>query len=241
MIITGWSRSGTSLLLALLYCTVKNKKVEISAESDRGVNNDGWISKNPASLTEKPGIKKPVIMVRDPRAVLTSMWFDEGYFVGGDFCKNGKDHGLIKNYKVMRGQYSDINIFRYEHLILRPDQFQDHLGQYWGLDYIDEFSTWPRFPEEKMQNVKSVWRRKMNGVREIDSGHDWRDHMPRIREQFDYFPELHDMVIGLGYESDRHWYDEVLAKTEPQTYTPPTRRRAVVRPKPLKLKLTRQQ
>jgi len=196
------------------------------------------ISKNPAALTGIPKLDKPIIMIRDPRAVLTST-FNDDYFVSGNYCQNGRDYGVLKNYKVMT-DYPDVCIYRYEHLVARPDQMQDQIGEYWGLQFVEEFSTWPRFPEEKMTAVSKTWADKMNEVRPIDTGHNWRDHMQRVRQQFDAFPDLHDIMVKYGYEPDRKWYDEVLDSTVPQALDEPSSA-VTVKPKPLKLKLTIQQ
>lgn len=237
MIITGCSRSGTSLLLALLYCTVRNKEVLIKGELNEGANHGNKISKNPSAVIEVPNLKRPCIMVRDPRSIVTSQWHTGEYFIGGDFCKNGKDPGVVPSFKAMM-TYPAETYFHYEHLIRRPDQFQDRLGQYWGLEYSNEFSEWPRFPKEKMERVSAVWGRKMNKVRPFDDGHDWRDHMPRIRQQFDAFPELAGCVTVFGYETSTDWYQEVLDCTEPQDYTPPKKKVHVAKPRGLTIKMS---
>lgn len=232
MIVTGLSRSGTSLVLALLYCTVDRNKVEvvIKGEKSDGWNNPRIITKNPAAIYEIPNIYRPLIMIRDPRAVLTSKMDRRGYFVSGDYCFNGKDPGVLPTFEAIK-RYEPRDVFRYEHLVQRPDGFQEQVGQHWGIDFRFEFSMWPVFDQATMKEINRQWGPKLHGIRSFDKGHNWRDHMPRIRQQFDQHPRLFEVVRAWGYEEDDDWYQEVLDSTEAQEPEPRKQRRFVAQPK----------
>jgi hypothetical protein len=63
----------------------------------------------------------------------------------------------------------------------------------------------------------------MNGLREIDlnSLSKWRQHLPRVAEQYRRHPALADDLIRLGYEQDRRWLrqlDEVASVVYPCRY-----------------------
>ena len=221
-------------MLLLLKGTVRNKEVFIDGESKRFADEEFVICKDPDALCTIPDLKRPIIMVRDPRAVLTSEFIEPGhYLVAGDVLSNGKHPGLIKNHTVMRRNYYEENIFRYEQLVHIPDQMQHRIGDYWKLEFDWEFSDWPDLP--RLPEISQMWAKKMGGRRPIDSGHDWREHMQRVRQQFDAFPELFNIVTDLGYEEDDSWYQEVLDCTEPQKYKRPIKSVATVKPKGLKI------
>ncbi len=234
MIITGCSRTGTSLMLMLLRATVTNKEVFIDGESSRFHDEESVICKDPAALTTISDLRDPIIMVRDPRAIVTSEYMKpEAYLVAGDVHMNGKDKGVIKNMRVALKNYAPHNIFYYEHLVARAEQVQTRLESYWGLEYEGSFDDYPNTTLLRNSRLPDMWSRKLNGLREIDKGHDWRDHLQRVRQQFDAFPELFDLTIQLGYEKDRAWYEEVMDNTKPQDYQRPTKRTASVNPKGL--------
>lgn len=221
-------------MLMLLKGTVRNKEVFIDGESSRYIEDQFVICKNPEALTTIKDLKKPIIMIRDPRAVLTSEFMKQGhYLVAGDVHSNGKHAGLIKNYEVARRNYKEENFFRYEHLVSRPDQMQARIEGYWDLEFDAEFSDYPVLP--RLNKLSDMWRKKLQGVRPLDSGHDWKDHMPRIRQQFDAFPDLFGIVRALGYEENDDWYREVLENTEPQPYKRPNSNVVVAQPKGVKI------
>jgi hypothetical protein len=51
----------------------------------------------------------------------------------------------------------------------------------------------------------------MNGLREVNraSLNKWRQHLPRITEQYRRHPSLADDLLRLGYEPDKRWLDEL--------------------------------
>ena len=186
-------------MLLLLKGTVTNKEFVLNDTSEHADSAD-TICKNPEALTAIPNIPNPVILVRDPRAVLTSK-LNGKYFV--------KPKELIDCYHAMK-KYTPHSIFRYEHLVARPDQTQAQLGDYWKLTYRNDFSDWPNLPME----VNKRLRDKMNGLRAIDIGHHYGIHSVVLRKYFDKYPELHDILIDLQYVKNKKWYDEVIRRSD---------------------------
>lgn len=180
MIVCGFPRSGTSLTLILLYGSVTNYPVR----SDREGKKLEWqwrdgqevILKGPHLLAQFP--ERPVILVRDPRSVVTSKVGDS-YFIGLG-PPNGRTLGIYGLFEIIRDHYSSGCIVKYEDLVRDPDSVQRRIGEWWGLEYS---RPWSEYPNNWNIPLIGMWARKMNGIRPIDQGHDWRDHMDRLEQQ----------------------------------------------------------
>lgn len=157
----------------------------------------GYITKRPLDIYKHYPDKRAIIMVRDPRAVLTSKhWSNpDEYFVSADRCLRHK--GLLAMWQAIKAKEG--YRLRYEDLVASPDREQCRLGDEFGLDYRGKFSSFHK------AHIPDRLERPLNGIRPVDKGHDWREHMPRIEEQFTKFPQLFDVLIEMGYEADRSW------------------------------------
>ena len=187
MVVCGFPRSGTSLVLMLLYGSVTNRKVKADRESKRldwqYLDGEEIIIKGPHLLEQKP--ERPVIMLRDPRAVITSrMGTHTGgkgsYFIGLE-GRTKRSAGIYGLFLLAKEYTQETACFvKYEDLVADPDAVQRRIGQWWGLDYSRKWSDYPK--DWKLPDLGG-WDFKLNGVRPIDKGHDWRDHMPRVEGQ----------------------------------------------------------
>ena len=206
--ITGCPRSGTTLLLELMascfehggHCEHEKsifEPVELSGEL--------YISKQPNDIKQLRHIFPRdeqlfiIYLVRDPRSVISSTHRD---LPGQFFC----------NYRVWREceeaakRYRDHPRFlrlRYEDLVAGPDKEQARIqAQFRFLDKKHLFSEFHRFSQPS-----NAAQRAMSGLREVDraSLSKWRQHLPRIAEQYGRYPQLADELVGLGYEPDRAW------------------------------------
>jgi len=197
VVVCGFCRAGTTLIYNLLRATVTNFRTyphESTAKEPAG-----WITKRPLDIfRDLPGFER-IVMVRDPRSVITSEhWNHRGhYFVSADACREGTP-GLLEQHRAMR-ELDGERVF-YEELTQDPDSLQSRLGERFGFEYEGVFSDHPH------GSIPSSLSKALNGVRPIDSGHDWRDHPERIADQFTRFPELFDVLVELGYERDRDWF-----------------------------------
>jgi len=85
-------------------------------------------------------------------------------------------------------------LLKYEDLVADPNAIQKEMAERFGFKYrglFSQFHTW---------DVPERLAVTMNGVRQVDKGHDWRQHEARVQAQFKECPELHNMVKELGYE-----------------------------------------
>jgi hypothetical protein len=208
-------------MLMLLAGSVTNYKVKADREHKRldqqFVDGEEVIIKGPHLLIQKP--ERPIIMVRDPRAVISSRLGahtanrTSDYFCGLYECngRKGRNWGVIPLALIVM-QYSDTTalgrkglIVKYEHLVSDPDRIQRQVGAYWGLEFDRK---WSEFPENWPDTYLQLWDHKLNGARPLDSGHDWKDHLPRIKEVYEKNPELQEILELLRYERNTDWLEE---------------------------------
>jgi len=194
----GFCRSGTTLLYNMLRTTVRGYRFfDREKPGAQVADDDRVITKRPLDVFWASG-RPRIISVRDPRAILTSQhWSHPGeYFCGADRDLNGMP-GLLPQWQAI--QELDGGVVRYEELVRDPATVQSRLGERFGFEYVGHFADFWK------HDTPDMLTRTLNGKRPIDSGHDWRDHMPRLRQQFDRWPELHGVVEGLGYEEGSEW------------------------------------
>jgi len=218
MIVCGFPRSGTSLLLLLLQGSVTNMKVKADREhktlSQQFIGSEEVIIKGPHLLMQKP--HKPLIIVRDPRSVITSRMGShtanrEGdYFCGMVDCKGRKarSQGVLQMGWVLMEYMTHKRkgmIIRYEDLVSMPDIMQRDIESYFKLEFDRK---WSEFPNGWNESLLELWDHKLNGSRPLDNGHDWRHHLPRVRSQFKEHPEMQELLCILGYEKDDSWLDD---------------------------------
>ena len=191
-------------MLVLLYGSVTNYKVKAERESKKlewqWENGEEFILKGPHLLALKP--ERPVILVRDPRSVVTSVMSAQrdpnlNYFIGLE--PRGSQMGIYGLFEVIRDHYSkhDHLLVKYEDFVSDPDKTQDLVGDYWGLEYSRRWSEYPK--DWRIPNI-GKWEDKLNGVRGFDSGHDWKSHIPRVRKQFKNNPQIQDILEYFGYD-----------------------------------------
>lgn len=217
MIVCGTPRSGTSLMLMLLKGSVSNVPVKSDKEYKRVEEDGDWIIKGPHLVLQHP--VRPVIMVRDPRSVLTSRlgthqtkqrptdyFYDMYTFDHRNRRGVGLMHCALAIAKYMNERSA--LIMKYEFLTKYPEVAQRQVGEWWGLEYHRDWSEYP-WNLSKSDRDHKVWDYKLNGVRPIDPGHDWRDHMDRVREVYTEHPELQLVLELFGYEQDTSWLGDI--------------------------------
>lgn len=206
----------------LLAGSVTNVKVKADREHKRldqqFVDGEEVIIKGPHMLLLKP--ERPVIMVRDPRAVITSRLGAHtanrasDYFCGPYECtgRKGRNWGVIpmtlavlQYDRPFAARGRDGMVVKYEDLIKDPDRIQKQVGAYWKLEFDKK---WSEFPENWPDTLLQLWDHKLNGARSLDSGHDWRDHIDRIKQVYKEHPEFHEILELLHYERNTDWLVE---------------------------------
>lgn len=200
-------------MLVLLYGSVTSHTVKAERESKKlewqWENGKELILKGPHLIMLKP--ERPVILVRDPRAVVTSVMSahrepNHNYFMGLE--GRGKQAGIYEIFEVIRDHYSkhDHLLIRYEDFVADPDKTQGRIGEYWGLEYSRPWSEYPK--DWRIPNV-GRWEDKLNGVREYDFGHDWSGHVSRVRKQLKQNPQMQEILEYFGYEKDATWQEQL--------------------------------
>ena len=216
--ITGCPRSGTTLMMELMRTCFQNDgycEHEMSIFEQPEDHLEVFFSKQPSDIRRiKPLLHADVNlyvinMVRDPRAVITSIHKN---FPGMYFCNfrvwnecNQKALQLMRYHRFLQ--------VRYEDLVFAPDHVQNDIQTaFLFLAKEIPFSEYHSFAKPS-SDAKTA----MGGVRKIASDRidNWKQHLPRIKFEYEQHPEMVDVLIKLGYESDREWLrqtDHVVAE-----------------------------
>lgn len=238
ILVTGQSRAGSSLLYSMLQRTLGGFNIpgpEFPARAVLHMPGD-TCSRRGYDLFDfdrivdvAQGRKRldVVVMQRDPRDILTSFdprlpddyvcSADRSYFVA---AQDGPQqilpgvlqiHDQIKKIVASDSLPQGVVILKYEHLVEEPRRVQNLLADGLELRFDGDFSQYHQ------REIESHGP-DLTGVRPADVPRvqKWRapHHRDRIIDQFTRFPELHDVVVNLGYEADTAWYETYLNMAE---------------------------
>ena len=188
ILICGPPRSGTTLLYCMLRYTVRNRLV-VPQETVPG---EGEIGKVVTALLKGPD--GAIVCIRDPRAIISSVHskphFQGQYFIGA--TTSLKRHGLLEYFEGYR-KVTNCVIVPYEHLILLPNLMRDMLGNVFGLEFKAGFEDFHK------GQYGSECNHALNGLRPLDEGHDWRDHLERVEGEFQAHRELFEVMEAWNY------------------------------------------
>ena len=227
--IISYPRSGSILMLSLMYGSVSNFKVhatEASASTYAKVDYN-TMGKRPTDIREMAGIEAQykragkelswLFVQRDIRSVMTSFHHNipKDYFIGWDYVYRvaGMNDGYKEKtgIKYMKGimdtakaMQSNICVVKYEDLLKSPDYVQDKIKTELAVDFTTRFSNIDEnlIPDNLKQGGITV---KLDPSRREK----WMQHKLRIIEEFNKFPEMFDVLIEEGYEDNRDWFDEI--------------------------------
>lgn len=172
-----------------------------------------------------------IVLNRDIRDVVTSRHplLPDRYFIGYDrsWWPEGPDlklwgytgPGIQSIYECTRRLLevdtgiTVVNV-KYEELLARTESVQAGIGSALEIGFSGDFSAYYRHPEKLPYRYAGRFAPKdASYVREdkpLDSSRvsKWRklEHRERIREQFERFPQLFDILIEGGYENSRDWF-----------------------------------
>ena len=234
LVIAGQGRAGSTLFYNMLrHCLRDFHLPEGETSAVSCLNRPGnACTKRPFDILQMPRIAAAfagrkqldlIVTLRDPRDILTSRHraVPGEYFYGADRCYHIYPDraptltapGFLQVHKAIletaRSGLFPQGIFylKYEDLVAHPEAVQDLLARDFGLRFEGGFRA---FTE---QGVTAELDRALNGLRPLEAGRiaKWRapEHRARIVEQFTRFPVLHDILISLGYERDRSWFDAI--------------------------------
>ncbi|MBY6090222.1 sulfotransferase [Maritimibacter alkaliphilus] len=237
LIISGHGRAGSTLFYTMMrHCLRDFGVFEAEMPTAQLLHLPGnQCSKRPYDIFDTARILQAnrrgkqldlIVMLRDPRDILISRHraVPDDYFMAADLCyfiQPGKvptftAPGLLQIQRaimqVARSGAFPRGIFylKYEDLVADPDSVQQALAAQLGLRFEGSFADF------HTAEIPAHLQGPLNGVRALEAGpaRKWAEpeHRARIIDQFTRFPVLHDVLIGLGYETDRSWYDALLAE-----------------------------
>lgn len=232
LLIAGQGRAGSTLFYNMMRHALQDFHLpdgEVPAVTlrDRPGN---VCTKRPFDILQMPQIVRAfggrkrldlIVTLRDPRDILISRHraVPDDYFYGADRCYLLRPDGpptltapgFLQVHKAIldtaRSGLFPQGIFylKYEDLVSHPEAVQETLAREMALRFDGRFEDFHR------QSVSAELDRALNGLRPLEAPRTarWRapEHQARIVDQFTRFPVLHDILISLGYEPDRAWFD----------------------------------
>jgi len=232
VVICGYSRSGSTLLYAMLRACLPGFSYpdgEAAAEAFVAAPGD-HVTKRPFDVfaigrvlaANAAGKRIDVLVnIRDPRAVLTSRHSEvpDDHFCDADLqwgFSTGRgafrraSPGLLPTHNAVCALLADpppgVSVampVRYEELVADPLRVQRRLARRLGLSFSG------RFDEFHGRGVPAPMLGALNGLRPPDASRleAWLapEHRARLLDQFGRFPALLDVVRAYGYEADDAW------------------------------------
>ncbi|HWE03372.1 MAG TPA: sulfotransferase [Tepidisphaeraceae bacterium] len=222
ILICGFPRAGTTLLQMML----ENAHPE-ARRFGREVG--GWraatysirnhaivISKVPHDIARLEGLRhyyegrkarlKIIVMIRDPRDVMTSQRTLDGVFqycVPPDRWRFHYQHILAQQGKP------DVLLVRYEDLVRDVDAQQARIEAFTGEPVTHPFGMFHEIERKDFDTST------LNGLRPVEQSllNRWRapKHKARIEDLLRQMPELPQALIDLGYETDDSWVKSLTA------------------------------
>jgi len=218
ILICGYQRAGTTLLLMMMEHTLPDAKFFGKEKSAWRAATFEWrnhaivISKVPTDIFRLHRLRnfyktrqaklKTIIMIRDPRDVLSSRHPKTGEHAYFQDTEQWKDiHADVMKYR----NDPDVLVVRYEDLVADPQAVQAKVEAFTGEKsdrrYIDATqAVRPDFDTHTLNGVRPVDR---SGIGRWAKG----EHRQRIEEILREVPELPQALIDLGYETDTSWIE----------------------------------
>lgn len=209
--IVGCPRSGTTLLYQMTSSCFENdgfSRHETSIFKEPESCGTLYISKQPNDIRQLRHIFGRdhrlfiIYLERDPRGVITSR---HQAHPGQYFC----------NYRIWREchtaaqRYSGHPRFlplRYEDLVSEPDRVQAEIAA--RFDFLRS-----RHPfSDHHLHTHPAWAAQCDTAQRVravstSSLGQWRQHLPRVAQQYQQYPSMAAQLIRLGYEQDKQWLD----------------------------------
>lgn len=217
ILICGYQRSGTTMLLAMMEYAMPDARQfnrEISgwrAATWEWRNHPVMISKVPRDILNLHRLRnfyarrkaklKTIIMVRDPRDVLTSNHaaHDRRYF------QDIEQWRMLHNYCRAYRDDPEVLFIRYEDFTADVPAMQKRIEEFTGEKMYRPFEDF------HTTGGKGFDTRPLNGVRPVDrSGIGrWRSaqHRERMEEVLAKVPDFAEILVELGYEKDGAWVE----------------------------------
>jgi hypothetical protein len=194
--VTGFPRSGTTLLYCMLRYAVDGYEFLLREVPEL---RQGFITKSPTavfSIAPAHG-SHCIVMLRDPRALLTSQhegekFREQGYFISAHSHLSSSSKGVCEWWEAIKKLVGAL-IIRYEELLEDPRRIQQVIAERFGLRYRDM----RYFEDFHKESHGEVFETAMNGLRPLMRR--TRLNERRIDEQFRTYPELYRVCEEMGY------------------------------------------
>jgi hypothetical protein len=151
----------------------------------------------------RPTEPRILLMMRDPRAVLTSFHTSKP----GEYACCTQRWKATWDYWAWAGQFPQAQVVRYEELICNPARVEAQLVRHIGWSLQRPFE---RFHEQVNPDFRTS---ALNGLRPLDPStiDGWRAprHAQRLREVVRELPDLPQILCDLGYERDDAWIGDL--------------------------------
>jgi hypothetical protein len=218
VVVCGFPRAGTTLVQAILEtCTADAKSFgrEINALSAAMLtlrNHSVMITKRPddiymidrirAFYQKKSAIPRFIVLIRDPRAILTSIHHSRSdYYVSVARWKS-----IFSQYEYVR-RFPDVFVLRFEELIANVENIQSSLSDFIDFEFKYPFAEFYKYLPPSFQSSA------MHRIRPIDPSTIFKWKLQKHRAKLkallkDEMPELCERLIELEYESNDSWARE---------------------------------
>ncbi|WP_423823482.1 glycosyltransferase [Salinisphaera sp. SPP-AMP-43] len=226
VVICGFPRTGSTLLQLMIEACVADVRtfdgeLEGLWAARYAVRNHHYmVSKYPRDITaidalrahyrERTGQVHFVVMLRDPRAILTSAHqaypSSQGYYVDFERWQTIYEHVRALDTGP------DVTFIRYEDLVTDPDRVQAALAEAIGWQDKHEFSRYDDRVRATGRSRDSMTEGALGGLRAVERGRSspWLDpeHTERMQAMLESIPEMPEYLIELGYEPNRVWVND---------------------------------
>ena len=215
--IVGCRRSGTTLMMELLWYAYRfsgRHEHETSVFEPVPKEQTLYLSKKPPDTTHIRRVFLAdeqlhlIAMLRDPRAVMASKHPSRPEVYFSDYHRW---RAYVQALRPLQGHRRFL-LVRYEDLVTDPTALQAEIAQ--KFPFLERQRTFTQFPEGA--NVPQRAQRSLGGARPFDTARidGWREHLPRVKGQLLDHPDLPQMLIETGYETDDAW-TKLLDSVEP--------------------------
>lgn len=201
-------RTGTTLLAeAMAACF----RIDHACEHEASIDTKEPLTGN-CMLTKQPGevaaVRLPLLLnrdlyviciMRDPRDTVVSFHGSnkDAYWVGLRYWKQF----VTEHRKLAR--HPRFIVIRYEDLTTRPDEVQRELMR--RLPFLEkrhDFSDFHRVARPSDKSLEAL--RELRPIRPSGIGN-WRQHLPRIKQQIALHGPISAELVQFGYEPDAAW------------------------------------
>ena len=152
-----------------------------------------------------------ICIIRDPRDMVCSF---HGDIPDKYWCSLRYLHLFKPIYNKLL-HHPRILFIKYEDFVENPDHVQQLiLNRFPFLQYVHPFSEYHLWSRPSESSVKA-----MKEARPIESSTigNWKNHLPRIKQQIQIHGDISDDLIDLGYETDKKWLN-TLENVEAQNF-----------------------